>query len=286
MTDTQRIERIADLRQQVAAWRSAGQRIALVPTMGCLHDGHLSLIELARQQADRVVVSIFVNPTQFGPGEDYERYPRSLEADCAFVQGKVDAMFVPSVPEVYPLGGGVVRVEVPGISEILCGQQRPGHFTGVATIVAVLYNLVQPDLAVFGEKDFQQLAVVRRMTTAMGFPVEVLGARTLREADGLAMSSRNQYLSERQRQRQAPMLYNSLQSAADTLAAGGRDFGKLEMAGEAYLARAGFAVDYFAIRKPDLGTPAAGDSAFVVLVAARLGSTRLIDNLQVGMDGE
>ena len=275
------VERVAELRAAIRAWRTAGERIAFVPTMGNLHAGHLRLVQEGRRQASRVVVSIFVNPLQFGPSEDFERYPRTFEADRSALDGaQTDLVFVPGVAEMYPLGQGVARVEVPGLSDILCGAHRPGHFTGVATVVSILFNQVQPDLALFGEKDYQQLTIIRRFTAALQLPIEIVGVPTEREPSGLAMSSRNQYLSADERARTAPLLYRRLRETAAEIGRGRRDFAQLEAEAATALARAGFAVDYFAIRTPELALPTAETRAFVLLTAARLGATRLIDNLK------
>ncbi len=273
------------LREQVAYWRRDGQRIALVPTMGYLHEGHLQLVRDARARADRVVVSIFVNPTQFAPGEDYASYPRTLEADSQrLVQEGVDALFAPDVQGLYPRGPeAATRVVVPGLSEILCGAHRDGHFVGVATVVCKLFNLVAPDCAVFGRKDFQQLQVIRRMVEDLDLPVEVVGCATVRETDGLAKSSRNAYLSDEQRRR-APALYRTLRLVARALCDGSRDFRALEADALDRLRGAGLEPDYFSIRhhrdlappRPEL--PAAD---LVVLAAAHLGEARLIDNIEV-----
>jgi pantoate--beta-alanine ligase len=249
--------------------------------MGNLHAGHLELVRRARERADRTVVSIFVNPLQFGPSEDLAAYPRTLEADRKrLAEAGADLLFAPGVEEVYPGGqAGQTRVEVPGISDILCGASRPGHFTGVATVVCKLFNMVQPDLAVFGEKDFQQLMVIRRMTADLSMPVEILGAPTVREPDGLAMSSRNGYLNEEERQR-APRLQQTLRSAAQALQRGESVVG-VESRAAAELAAAGFEPDYFSVRRAaDLGEPGADEHELVILAAAHLGQTRLIDNIR------
>ncbi len=271
----------ADLRAQVARWRAAGERIALAPTMGNLHAGHLALVRRARELAPRVVVSVFVNPLQFGAGEDYADYPRTLPADQAKLAPEgVDVVFAPATREVYPTAlERQTRVEAPGISDELCGATRPGHFAGVATIVCKLFNMVQPDLALFGEKDYQQLEVIRRMTADLCMPVALYGVATVREPDGLAMSSRNAYLTPAQR-RQAPALYQTLQAAAAALAAGDRRFAELEREACERLQQQGLAPDYVAIRNAvGLAPPGAGE--LVVLAAARLGRARLIDNLRV-----
>ena len=278
------IEEISTLRERVAAWRRAGQRVGFVPTMGNLHAGHLALVAEARRLAERVVVSIFVNPLQFGPQEDFAAYPRTLARDQELLAGAgTDLLFAPTVEAVYPRGQAEqTRVEVPGISDILCGASRPGHFVGVATVVCKLFNMVQPDLAVFGEKDFQQLQVIRLMTLDLSLPVAVHGLATVREADGLAMSSRNGYLTAEDRAR-APALYQTLRRCAEWLRAG-LDSATVEgRAGEA-IAAAGFGQDYFSVRRAaDLAVPAPGERELVVLAAARLGRARLIDNLRVSL---
>lgn len=281
----QTVNTIAQLREQIAAWRQAGERIALVPTMGNLHVGHLELVQQARQQADRVVVSIFVNPLQFGAGEDFDSYPRTLEADAAQLeQANADLLFAPPVDEVYPRPQTEqATVTVPGLSDILCGASRPGHFSGVATVVCKLFNMVQPDLALFGEKDFQQLLVIRRMTEDLCLPVEIQGVPTVREQDGLARSSRNGYLTSEERIR-APALYRVLCETAEAMRLGDSDYARLEAAAIEQLATAGFGPDYFSIRRAsDLGLPEAGEKDLVILAAAQLGKARLIDNLRVSL---
>ena len=279
------LDTIAQLREAVAAWRKAGERVALVPTMGNLHDGHLQLVKAARANADRVVVSIFVNPMQFVDQEgklgDFERYPRTLEADLARL-GEVDGVFTPALEEIYPGGfENETRVEVPAISDILCGAYRPGHFVGVATIVAKLFNMAQPDVAFFGEKDYQQLLVIRRMATELCFPIEIVGVPTVRETDGLAMSSRNQYLNKSQRQ-QAAQIFQTLDWIRKQLQNGEHDFPALEAEAFNKLQDAGFTPDYVAIRRADnLQTASAKDLGLVILIAAWLGKARLIDNLRV-----
>jgi pantoate--beta-alanine ligase len=280
----QRASDAAELRAIVRNLRAdrAG-RVAFVPTMGALHDGHLALVKTAREHADVVVVSIFVNPLQFGAGEDFSRYPRQIERDAALLESVgADLLFLPGVDSLFPHGQAAQsRVEVPGLSDILCGASRPGHFVGVTTIVAKLFNLVQPDVAVFGEKDFQQLAIIRRMVADLNFPLEIIGHPTTREADGLAMSSRNAYLSDDERQR-APALYVMLQNIAERIRSGQRDFELLQSEASLALQSAGFVPDYVAIRRAeDLAEPSSVENALVVLVAARLGQTRLIDNIRV-----
>ncbi len=279
------LERIADLRRQIQAWRSQGQTVALVPTLGNLHGGHQSLMETAGEICDRVVVSIFVNPTQFGLGEDYENYPRTMEADQRRLREVgVDALYAPPVTEMYPNGyENSTHVEVPVLSTILCGAARPGHFRGVATVVCKLFNMVLPDVGVFGEKDWQQLRVIRHMVTDLALPVEVHGAPTVRERDGLAVSSRNAYLTADERAL-APVLHRTMQAAAAELRAGGRAVAAIEEVGESALAAAGFRPDYFTVRRElDLCAPSPDDEleTLRILAAAWLGKARLIDNIPV-----
>lgn len=279
------VETIPQIRDRIAAWRRQNDRIAFVPTMGNLHAGHLALVSRARELADRVVVSIFVNPLQFGQGEDLDAYPHTPYEDAEKLeQAGVDLLFRPQEAEVYPHGReGVSFVEVPGVSEILCGASRPGHFRGVATVVAKLFNIVQPDLACFGEKDYQQLTVLRRMVEDLNFPITIVGVATMREPDGLAMSSRNGYLTVEER-RIAPQLYQSLQAMAERLRRGERDWIHLEQQGEERLARAGLRPDYVSIRRAtDLAPPEAADRELVILAAAFLGKARLIDNLLINL---
>ncbi|RUO80665.1 pantoate--beta-alanine ligase [Idiomarina tyrosinivorans] len=279
----QQLQDLNHMRQ----WRRnlpSAERVALVPTMGNLHDGHLALVKHAQQNAERVVVSIFVNPMQFGANEDLDSYPRTLTEDCEKLASLgVDAVFTPTVDDVYPRGlGQQTRVEVPGISDILCGASRPGHFTGVATIVCKLFNMVQPDVAVFGQKDFQQLQVIRLMTADLSLPVEIIGVPTQRLASGLAMSSRNGYLSDAERQ-QASVIYQTLKTLAATLQSGGTDFSAYEQQAREALQQCGLKPDYVSIRNArDLSAPSV-DAAerWVILIAAFLGKTRLIDNIVV-----
>jgi pantoate--beta-alanine ligase len=273
---------IAQVRASVAAWHEQKLRVVFVPTMGNLHAGHKSLIEAARAHGDRFVASIFVNPMQFGPNEDFAHYPRTPTQDARMLEDAgCDLMFMPDVGEIYPNGADqATRVEVPGISDILCGEFRPGHFEGVATVVAKLFHIVDPDVAIFGEKDFQQLTVIRRMVADLCLRVAVVGAPTVRESDGLAMSSRNQYLDAEQR-RLAPAIYRQLQQAVAALESGNRDFAGIEGAGRAALDGLGFRTDYFSVRDARTLAPARADTThFVVLTASRLGKARLIDNLQ------
>lgn len=274
------IDELPALRQQIAAWKQAGERVAFVPTMGNLHAGHYSLIALARQHAERVVASVFVNPTQFGPNEDFERYPRTPEADAQGLAAvDCDLLWLPSVKSMYPLGlANVVTVRVPGITEILDGAHRPGHFDGVATVVARLFNQVQPDVAVFGRKDYQQLAVIRHLVQELAFPVEIVGAPIKREADGLAMSSRNQYLSPEERAL-APRIHQTLQMMCEQVDAG-LALDEVQCNARAALEDIGMQVDYACILTPDFKPPQDTSSPLVALIAARLGKTRLIDNLE------
>ena len=274
---------IAALREQVAQWRHDGERIGFVPTMGNLHGGHLTLVDAAWRRSDRVVVSIFVNPTQFAPGEDYQSYPRTWAADCeALSAHATDLVFAPAVGAIYPDGPTLrTRVEVPELNDILCGASRPGHFTGVATVVTKLLNIVQPDLAVFGLKDYQQLLVIRRLVRDLSLPVEIIGGAVAREPDGLAMSSRNAYLGSAERQR-APTLYHTLCDLAARIEAGESDLERLRAEGLERLRDAGMSPDYLEIRRADdLGPARPDDRELVIPAAAYLGRARLIDNLRV-----
>ena len=276
---------VAETRALIAAWRAARESIALVQTMGNLHDGHLSLMHLAATQAQRVVATIFVNPTQFGPNEDFGAYPRTLAADRERLErsGVVHALFVPTTADIYPFGtGDAVRVTLPALSRELCGAHRPGHFDGVASVVCRLLNIVAPDVLVLGEKDYQQLVLVRRMVDDLHMPVRVLAGATQREPDGLAMSSRNRYLTADERAR-APALHATLAALRDALRGGARDLAALEAKGRERLRAAGFGPDYVEVRRAeDLARPSgAPDEALIVLAAARLGKARLIDNVRV-----
>lgn len=277
---------VAEVRRRVNGWRRAGDTVALVPTMGNLHPGHLSLVDEARRHADRVVVSVFVNPTQFGPGEDFDSYPRTLEADAAQLRdADVEVLFAPSVEEMYPLGENRTWVEVQDLGDYLCGADRPGHFRGVTTVVSKLFHIVWPDVAVFGEKDFQQLAILRRMTEEMLFPIRIVGAPTHREADGLARSSRNGYLSDAERAR-APLLQQHLQDARRAIEDGERDYRALEKRQSLSLADHGFDVDYFTVANAHTLAPAGPvDRDLVIAAAARLGKPRLIDNVTLSVKG-
>jgi pantoate--beta-alanine ligase len=274
---------IAAVRDHVRRWRSEGRRVAFVPTMGNLHAGHVSLIEAARRYGDRFVASIFVNPMQFGPNEDFAHYPRTPTQDERMLaDAGCNLMFMPNVAEMYPNGSErATRVEVPGLSRILCGEFRPGHFEGVSTVVAKLFHIVEPDVAVFGEKDFQQLTIIRRMVADLCMPIDIVGAPTVRDSDGLAMSSRNQYLTPEQRNL-APRIYQTLLAAVTRIRGGDVDFASIERSGLTALEGAGFKPDYFSVRRADdLSTPTPDARHLVVLTAARLGKARLIDNMQV-----
>ena len=274
-------ERVVDLRTRLRAERAAGKRIAFVPTMGNLHEGHMQLIRLAHQHADIVVASIFVNPLQFGLNEDWEQYPRTFEPDCDKLRAEnCDVLFYPSEAEMYPNGMETqTRVEVPTMTNILCGASRPGHFTGVTTVVAKLFNMVQPDVAIFGIKDYQQLAVIRRMVEDLCIPIELIGANIARADDGLALSSRNGYLTDAERP-VSICLNRELLAAKAAIAAGERNYLQLEAKACANLAAQGVRPDYFSVRHAKTLEPAqAGDTELVLLAAVYLGNTRLIDNV-------
>lgn len=273
------VHSVAELRARIAAWKRVGERVGFVPTMGNLHEGHLQLVGRAREAAGKVVASVFVNPLQFGPNEDFDRYPRTLPEDSRkLAAGSCDLLFAPSVAEMYPRGRqSLSAVRVPALSEVLEGEFRPGFFDGVATVVSILFNQVQPDIAVFGQKDWQQLQVVRRMVADLHLPIEIIGQPTARDADGLALSSRNQYLSPDER-RVAPRLHAALVEIDAALRAGSRDFNALRQAAMHTLSAGGFAPQYVEIRAPDLEAPAPEAREWVVLCAAFLGRTRLIDN--------
>ena len=301
---------VADLRQVISEYKLQGRTISLVPTMGHLHEGHLQLVDKALQGSSLnrtahlehthpdntkhgnkkhskniVITSVFVNPLQFNQQDDLEKYPRTLDADAEKLQARdCDILFAPAVEEVYPdsqnNGHDQTLVNVPGISEMLEGASRPGHFNGVATIVCKLFNLVQPDQAVFGEKDYQQLQIIRQMVNDLCFPIKILAVETVREANGLAMSSRNSLLSEDQRKR-AGLIYETLQQTAAKILAGETDFSLLEETAVRNLNQQGFATDYISIRTRNIQPASTADKALVILAAARLGTTRLIDNLQL-----
>ena len=272
-----------ELAEQIQDWRRQGEHIALVPTMGNLHAGHMSLVDLAREHAERVVVSIFVNPTQFGQDEDFDKYPRTLERDTRRLRKiSADLIFAPSVETMYPFGiEDATRVTVPRFTENFCGASRPGHFDGVTSVVARLYAMVQPDVAIFGQKDYQQQLVIRHMTEDLRLPIKVVTAETVREENGLAMSSRNQYLSDEERETAAQM-YATLSHVGEELQNGRRNFEALEAEATDALTGAGFDVDYFAIRRAqNLEIPDRDCDELVLLAAAQLGAARLIDNIVV-----
>jgi len=277
------IESISELRKEISQQKKLGKEIILVPTMGNLHEGHLQLIDLAKKQGGFVLCSIFVNPTQFGENEDFDAYPRTLEPDQEKLNKRAcDLLFFPKTVEIYPKGlnkNQLTLVRVPGISEVLCGSSRPGHFDGVATVVSKLFNLVLPDIAIFGEKDRQQLAIIRALTEDLNFPIKIIGAPITRESNGLAMSSRNGYLSEAEKQ-QATLIYHLIQDTKNKIENGNRDFIELQKQAAHQLNTQGFKTDYFEIRSSSNLTPATQeDTELSILVAAYLGKTRLIDNI-------
>jgi pantoate--beta-alanine ligase len=276
----------APLQSALRGFRETGQSIGFVPTMGNLHEGHLDLVRKARQLCDIVVVSIFVNPLQFGPNEDLDAYPRTLAADKEklFAEG-VQVLYAPQVEEIYPCGmAAQTIVHVPELGDTLCGSSRPGHFDGVTTVVSKLFNIVQPDVAVFGEKDFQQLSIVRRMVSDLCMPIEIVGVATSRNDDGLARSSRNGYLSLEQR-RVAPLLHETLNSCREAIACGFDNFLQLESHARMKLLQAGFEPDYFAIRDAvTLRAVSEETEEIAILAAARLGDTRLIDNVRLALN--
>jgi pantoate--beta-alanine ligase len=276
------------LRQSIERWRGAGKRIAFVPTMGNLHAGHLALVRVARGHADVVVASIFVNPMQFDRADDLAAYPRTPEQDLRALESEqADLVFLPADEDMYPRPLKTMTfVEVPGLSDILCGADRPGHFRGVTTVVNRLFNLVQPDVAVFGKKDYQQWLIVRRMVADLGMPVQIVAGDTVREADGLAMSSRNNYLTPEEREI-APVLASTLKVAANTLLQRQEavPFTEIEIESADALGKAGFRPDYFSIRRRgDLAVAESGDRELVILAAAWLGKARLIDNIEVSLN--
>jgi pantoate--beta-alanine ligase len=273
------VNTIVELRATVKAWRLSGQSVALVPTMGNLHAGHLKLVEEAKEKADRVVVSIFVNPIQFGVGEDFETYPRTECEDQKKLEATgADLLFLPAISELYTQDAKTV-VSVTALSEWYCGASRPGHFNGVATVVCKLFNIVQPDISLFGLKDFQQLTVIRTMVRDLNIPVEIIGVETVRESSGLAMSSRNGYLTAEEKT-VAAKLYQSLCTARDAVLAGQLSYQDIEREALQFLQESGFQPDYFNVcRVSDLKKAGEDDVELVLLTAARLGKTRLIDNI-------
>ncbi|WP_193075726.1 pantoate--beta-alanine ligase [Pseudomonas sp. FME51] len=276
---------IAQLRAALTRARQENKRISLVPTMGNLHAGHIALVEKARQRTDYVVVSIFVNPLQFGANEDLDSYPRTLAEDQRkLLDAGTDLIFAPNVSEMYPEGmHGHTLISVPVVSEGLCGASRPGHFDGVSTVVSKLLNIVQPDLAIFGEKDFQQLAVIRKMSQDLCLPVQIMGEPIVRADDGLALSSRNGYLNEEQR-RSAPYLYQTLRHIEQQLISGRRDFAAIIDEARVALVDAGMKPDYLDLRDAETLQPATADTQDIIILAAVfLGTTRLIDNLRLNL---
>ena len=273
------VNTVFELRAAIKTWRMEGASVAFVPTMGNLHAGHLQLVNLAQKKADRVIVSIFVNPTQFGAGEDFETYPRTEREDREKLEaGNADLLFQPSVADIYT-PDAKTTVTVTGLSDLYCGASRPGHFSGVATVVCKLFNLVQPDIALFGHKDFQQLSVIKTMVRDLNIPVEIIGVDTVREPSGLALSSRNGYLTDDER-RVAPKLYHALCVARDAILAGNQTYADIEQQALQFLQQAGFQPDYFSVcRSSDLKKAVAEDRDLILLTAARLSKTRLIDNI-------
>lgn len=272
-----------ELLEQLDAWRQHGEHIALVPTMGNLHPGHASLCDLAREHAERVIVTVYVNPTQFGEDEDFNDYPRTIERDTMRLRKiGADILYIPSDETVYPFGHDCATiVSVPGLTENFCGASRPGHFDGVTTVVARFFAIVQPDVAVFGQKDYQQQLVIRYMTEDLGLPIRIITAPTVREDDGLAMSSRNQYLSDEDR-KIAPLLHQIIDQIGAELESGNREYEKLEAGGNKDLEDAGFKIDYLAIRRAEnLTAPNRASDELVVIAAVYLGGARLIDNVVV-----
>ena len=278
---TKKIKTIVDLRDELTETRKLKKKISLVPTMGNIHEGHLSLIKNAQKQSDYVVVSIFVNPTQFVAGEDFNEYPRTLNSDIELISKlNVNLVFIPEAIELYPMNNKIsTEVSIPELESIYCGEHRPGHFRGVATIVSKLFNIVQPDIAIFGEKDYQQLLIIRSLVKNLFLPIEIISLPTVREASGLAMSSRNNYLTEPERKK-APMLYECIKTTVNLIINGAKDYEKLEREAKLFLEKAGFKIEYYNICDSETLGPVQG-KILVVLAAAWLGKTRLIDNATV-----
>jgi pantoate--beta-alanine ligase len=275
----QQISAIAALRKRL----DQADSVAFVPTMGNLHEGHLDLVQQARSHAECVVVSIFVNPLQFGPSEDFDQYPRTLAADCAKLQGLADVVFAPSVNEMYPQPQSIF-IEPPPIATELCGSTRPGHFRGMATVVLKLLNIVQPQVALFGKKDYQQLHIIRQMVAQMNQAVKIIGGETVRAADGLALSSRNQYLTAAERS-EAVWLHQVLATLRRHILDGEKDFARVEAMAAETLAKRGWLVEYVSVRnRVSMNKPQITDRELVVVAAARLGQTRLIDNLEIAIE--
>ena len=278
---TKKIKTIVDLRDELTETRKLKKKISLVPTMGNIHEGHLSLIKNAQKQSDYVVVSIFVNPTQFVAGEDFDEYPRTLDSDIELISKlNVNLVFIPEAIELYPMNNKIsTEVSIPELESIYCGKHRPGHFRGVAMIVSKLFNIVQPDIAIFGEKDYQQLLIIRSLVKNLFLPIEIISLPTVREASGLAMSSRNNYLTEPERQK-APMLYECIKTTVNLIINGAKDYEKLEREAKLFLEKAGFKIEYYNICDSETLGPVQG-KILVVLAAVWLGKTRLIDNATV-----
>lgn len=278
------VSHIAELRAQVKRWKGEGKKVSFVPTMGNLHEGHIALVDKARALSDVVVVSIFVNPMQFDRAQDLKAYPRTLEDDKEQLEvAHCDLVFVPNVSDIYPVGDAITRVEVPVISEVLEGASRPGHFTGVSTVVNKLFNMVMPDLSVFGEKDFQQLMLIRKMVEDLNMPIEIIGLPTVRDSDGLAKSSRNGYLTIEER-KIAPMFHHILQSIVVLIKKGDRNLRALEDSAMDKLNALGFKADYIEIKRAsDLRDVSEDDKEIVILGSAWLGKARLIDNIPVSL---
>ena len=276
---TKKIKTIVDLRDELTETRKLKKKISLVPTMGNIHEGHLSLIKNAQKQSDYVVVSIFVNPTQFVAGEDFNEYPRTLDSDIELISKlNVNLVFIPEAIELYPMNNKIsTEISIPELESIYCGEHRPGHFRGVATIVSKLFNIVQPDIAIFGEKDYQQLLIIRSLVKNLFLPIEIISLPTVREASGLAMSSRNNYLTEPERQK-APMLYECIKTTVNLIINGAKDYEKLEREAKLFLEKAGFKIEYYNICDSETLGPVQGKT-LVVLAAVWLGKTRLIDNV-------
>lgn len=276
---------IEELRQQIQRWKQAGDSIGLVPTMGNLHAGHIELVKQAKAYCQRVLVSIFVNPTQFGPHEDLANYPRTLAEDQQHLLSvATDALFLPTATSMYPTGTCNTQIIVTNLTDMHCGAKRPGHFAGVATVVNKLFNIAQPNIAFFGEKDWQQLAVIRQMVADLNIPIQIVGVPTVREVDGLAMSSRNGYLTTEERQ-QAPLLYQTISSIKASILSGKRNYVALEEQAHYRLVEGLFTPDYIRICQSQTLQPACPqDRTLVVLAAARLGKARLIDNIQINLD--
>ncbi len=275
---TKKIKTIVDLRDELTETRKLKKKISLVPTMGNIHEGHLSLIKNAQKLSDYVVVSIFVNPTQFVAGEDFNEYPRTLDSDIELISKlNVNLVFIPEAIELYPINNKIsTEVSIPELESIYCGKHRHGHFRGVATIVSKLFNIVQPDIAIFGEKDYQQLLIIRSLVKNLFLPIEIISLPTVREASGLAMSSRNNYLTEPERQK-APMLYECIKTTVNSITNGVKDYEKLEKEAKLFLQEAGFKIEYYNICGSETLGPVQGKT-LVVLAAVWLGKTRLIDN--------